>query len=318
MRVTSGNTQHGDGTFSTPVQIGDGDVVAGYVLRVPTMLNVSYGTSTSPDRSPYAIARVSRTLEISSANFTGDGVDACSAFVGVCTGTANNDGQTVGVTGFAKNQSVNPASSGGDDACGLYGVGNVIGSGTGTGIGAFLNGRRETDTGLANGAEIVSDNETGTPGSYNASGFSDTTGIWCRANGDSDSGAGMVIGNPAGVQFKVGYAINGQNTGGKVGGVADAGWRTDGSETTVFDVNGTHTTGFDTSGATISGDAILLAATHKIRFGSSGPLVTSNAGSPEGAVTAPLGSYCADSTNGEGYIKKSGTGNTGWKLVTHA
>lgn len=51
---------------------------------------------------------------------------------------------------------------------------------------------------------------------------------------------------------------------------------------------------------------------------SGGPSFKSNAGSPEGVVTAPPGSYCADSTNGEGYIKKTGTGNTGWKLVTHA
>jgi hypothetical protein len=43
-----------------------------------------------------------------------------------------------------------------------------------------------------------------------------------------------------------------------------------------------------------------------------------NAGTPESVVTAPMGSYCADTTNGEGYIKKTGAGNTGWKLVTHA
>lgn len=49
-----------------------------------------------------------------------------------------------------------------------------------------------------------------------------------------------------------------------------------------------------------------------------GAIVTSNAGSPEGVVTAEKGSYCADTTNGEGYIKNSGSGNTGWKLVTHA
>lgn len=51
---------------------------------------------------------------------------------------------------------------------------------------------------------------------------------------------------------------------------------------------------------------------------STGPLFTTFAGSPENNVTAPLGSYCADTTNGEGYIKHVGSGNTGWKLVTHA
>jgi hypothetical protein len=47
-------------------------------------------------------------------------------------------------------------------------------------------------------------------------------------------------------------------------------------------------------------------------------IVTRYAGSPEGNVTAAPGSYCADVTNGEGYIKHTGTGNTGWALVTHA
>ncbi len=42
------------------------------------------------------------------------------------------------------------------------------------------------------------------------------------------------------------------------------------------------------------------------------------AGSPEGVVSAGLGSLASDTTNGELYIKKTGTGNTGWKLVTHA
>lgn len=41
-------------------------------------------------------------------------------------------------------------------------------------------------------------------------------------------------------------------------------------------------------------------------------------GSPEGVVTAAVGSLCSDVTNGELYIKNTGTGNTGWKLVTHA
>lgn len=42
------------------------------------------------------------------------------------------------------------------------------------------------------------------------------------------------------------------------------------------------------------------------------------AGSPENNVVANPGSYCADTTNGDGYIKATGTGNTGWKKITHA
>jgi hypothetical protein len=63
--------------------------------------------------------------------------------------------------------------------------------------------------------------------------------------------------------------------------------------------------GFDGSGRLVMGS-------------STGPVVTTYAGSPESNVTAPIGSLCTDSTNGVAYVKKSGTGNTGWKLVTQA
>lgn len=49
-----------------------------------------------------------------------------------------------------------------------------------------------------------------------------------------------------------------------------------------------------------------------------GTRVCSKDGTPENAVVAPLGSLCMDTTNGELYVKKTGTGDTGWKLVTHA
>lgn len=45
-------------------------------------------------------------------------------------------------------------------------------------------------------------------------------------------------------------------------------------------------------------------------------LIRKNAGTPESAVTAPVGAICHDTTNGDLYVKESGTGNTGWvKLV---
>jgi hypothetical protein len=48
-------------------------------------------------------------------------------------------------------------------------------------------------------------------------------------------------------------------------------------------------------------------------------VLTSFGGSPETNVVGSPGALCIDHTNGEVYIKKSGTStNTGWKLVTHA
>jgi hypothetical protein len=46
---------------------------------------------------------------------------------------------------------------------------------------------------------------------------------------------------------------------------------------------------------------------------------TSNAGTPESAVVGSPGAFCADTTNGELYVKVTGAStNTGWKKVTHA
>lgn len=43
--------------------------------------------------------------------------------------------------------------------------------------------------------------------------------------------------------------------------------------------------------------------------------ITTNAGSPEGAVTAAVGSICSDTTNGKLYVKATGVGNTGWVVA---
>ena len=57
---------------------------------------------------------------------------------------------------------------------------------------------------------------------------------------------------------------------------------------------------------TVMEDGILAADLH----------VRSGAGSPEGAVTAPVGELYTNTTAGTLYTKKSGTGNTGWVLAS--
>lgn len=42
---------------------------------------------------------------------------------------------------------------------------------------------------------------------------------------------------------------------------------------------------------------------------------TIHSSSPEGAITAPIGSTCVNTANGKHYIKASGTGNTGWVVT---
>jgi hypothetical protein len=55
---------------------------------------------------------------------------------------------------------------------------------------------------------------------------------------------------------------------------------------------------------------------NEARLGSpTGPLIKSGSGTPEGAVTAPVGSMFLRTNGGAGttlYIKESGAGNVGW------
>jgi hypothetical protein len=58
-----------------------------------------------------------------------------------------------------------------------------------------------------------------------------------------------------------------------------------------------------------------LPAATPVRFGSGGPVVRTGAGSPEAAISAPVGSLYLRTDGGAGttlYVKESGTGNTGW------
>lgn len=85
----------------------------------------------------------------------------------------------------------------------------------------------------------------------------------------------------------------------------------------------------DDSGANIGTPLAFARSTGKVTFGdvgasaglelgSSGPRIMSGTGSPEGVVTAPVGSQWADTAATTGavqWIKASGSGNTGWKVA---
>lgn len=51
-----------------------------------------------------------------------------------------------------------------------------------------------------------------------------------------------------------------------------------------------------------------------LEFGSSGPRIMTQSASPEGVVSAPVGSEVINTTDGSKYDKIDGTGSTGWAL----
>lgn len=64
-----------------------------------------------------------------------------------------------------------------------------------------------------------------------------------------------------------------------------------------------------------SANVIRLTSTTALELGTSGPRWVTGTGTPEGAVTAPVGSFFSRTDGGANttfYVKESGSGNTGW------
>jgi hypothetical protein len=251
-----------DGALGGDLSVGD--AVTMYNATTAQRLGLRIGTAAAPDAVVQPTVKVERTMQVASSGFSGDGVEPCSAIIGIGSGTATNDGQVVGVAGLAKSASTTVTSTGGDDACGLYGAGRITGSGTGTGMGAFFNGRRDTDTGRALGLEVACDNQTATAESYLSTGFTDCAGIWLRANGTARAGVGLAIGNPANVQFDVGIGFTSQGTGGPV---LTNSIRVDDSSTTSILINGTHSVAAFAVASATANNGVLIGGVTSLSTG---------------------------------------------------
>ena len=129
--------------------------------------------------------------------------------------------------------------------------------------------------------------------------------------GDPNNNAGAAVKINGGSYHRLAYHVGGGERTQSTAAIAFTG-----SPTNIFaDVT------YHPNGALAGSSGTIPASPSSVRINGllAGTVAfTTNAGSPEGVVTANLGSYCADTTNGEGYIKKTGSGNTGWKLITHA
>lgn len=247
-----------------------GDNVSVYTSNnpSPSKADIRSGTSASPDTVYGPVVKVSRTLNIPEASFSGDGGVGLAAINGTTIATSASESQAVGVTGGATTFSDFVGTHSQADAIGGYFVGRAATGATRTGIGAFLNGRREDSGGRATGVEISCDNESGVAGSYNSTTYSDTQGIWIHATGTADAGCGIQFGHNLVPMFKVGIGFNS-------GAIADSSIRDDSSATTSLDIRGTHT------------NAILLAAGAGIVDLGSNQLT----GLPSGTATSDAATY---------------------------
>jgi len=203
------------------------------------IFDLRLGSTATPDTVGRPAIKVSRTTNIPKPG-SSDLCDEMAAITGICAGTVNNEGQTVGVLGVAKSSYNAIPTNVQGDACGLYGLGRFNGVGQGTAIGIFATGRRDTSTGRATAGEFTTQNYGGVVTTYNPTGYSQGTGLWVSCIGNADSGVGISLGNPFGQQFEVGLAFNGQVTGAKTGPVSGVCIRDDSNATTFMDIRGTH------------------------------------------------------------------------------
>ena len=231
----------------------------------PQKTRIRHGTTAAPITSSGPTFKVSRTEELTEATIEAiqgvgtDGGEQVAAIHGSSRALISAEVQPVGVLGTAATTST--MGNAGNDACGIYGIGRIQGTGAnGTGLGATLVGRRDVSTGRALACEMHAANFAGVDTPYISTGFSSGIGVWVNCSGTADSSAALVVSNGFGRQFEVGLAFTGQVTNAKTGGARVASIRDDGNATTVFDVNGSHTDGIDLTGATFTGAAIKLKA----------------------------------------------------------
>ena len=227
---------------------------------------LSQGTASLPITSAGPLFKISRTESVDKASCKRNKVDnECNAALAVYSvGDTNSSMQTNALLAAAKGSPL------GTDVVAASFLGNVTGSGTGIGTGAYIEGRRSTSTGKVLGAEIRAANVTNVAGVYAPRGIGDGGALWLSAASKdpiATVGFGVALGHVQRAQFTTGFAAT-------AGTVSDTTFRDDSSATTSILVNGKHKTGIDFSGAS-------LVVPIKL----SGASILTGAGSPQGIVS---------------------------------
>lgn len=195
----------------TKLSLGSGTSQAIFNNWAGVRLELYQGSTGTPTAVAGPTLKVSRTqqIDVDDLGANKDDIEGTAAISGISLGSASDEVLACGIHGGASTASTVT----GIDAFGFVGRGRVTGSGVGIGGGGYFVGRRDTNTGKANGAELRCWNYTTTAGAYSSSGISNTQGLWIVSDGISatpfDSGCGVSLGGLNSTKFKVGYAAVG-------------------------------------------------------------------------------------------------------------
>lgn len=204
----------------------------------PQYFEIALGSDANPITAPGPILRLSLTENQVAASCGSNPNDtACSSALVV---TAIGQASSTMVTSAA----LFSADSSGPTSQAINAVGRVKGSGTGIGSGAYLEGRRDTTTAQAEGAEISVNNQTSTDCSLSYTTLAQCVGIWVGSRGAAHKNSVAVQVGAAGdgSSFREGITFNS-------GVVSDTTFGDHSSSTTSIFVTGTHTTALWTGGS---------------------------------------------------------------------
>ena len=234
------------------ITVGSGDNFGILTSGVtPALQKLALGTVASPDGGLQPVLKVTRVLSMASTVPTGDGSEQLAAINGIAWGNAANQVQPVGIFGGAKNSgTVNNGGAAMPDAVGVYGVGDILSGGVGSGIGGVFAGRKESGAGAAaraRGLEIASQNYTGVddtwPGGTTSFVSVLSSGIHIDSQGTGNSAVAIAVNHSSGTgkQFDVGLGFTGENNGGTIGPVKTTTIQDDSNAVNSLLINGTHT-----------------------------------------------------------------------------
>ncbi len=201
-----------------------GDNLATYAVWDPRRWALYEGTAAAPITAAGPTVKISKVENISTATMGGNQVDnECNAVVRVIVeNVATSQAQLCAIMGTAEGMS----TTAGSDIVGLYGIGRVTGSGVGIGCGLFVEGRRDTATGTAQGTEIHVTNETTTDGVFVSNGIGTAMGAWVTGSTKVVATALTAIANPGDTTLTVtsttGFPTSGTLTLGATGAVPAA------------------------------------------------------------------------------------------------
>lgn len=179
------------------VQLYSGDAASGQLI------NTYDGTTASPDTTQNPPIKMNRVAQYADGIYgpTSTGETRVCTLLVENKATVNSFGSSIGIVGHAQASHVDPtapAYTAQSDAIGASMVGHITGSGTGIGMGAYLEGGTYSADGLCIGAEVRARNNRGSADTVTTVSASKTRGLWVTpggANGaNSLCGVGVAFG----------------------------------------------------------------------------------------------------------------------------